>query len=126
MYYIEMEMVNEISLSLNDHQVTHFMDDINGMEVKVYYHDILYKYMIDINNLIMEWISYMLWIDRINYNDRCKSCDNVRTRNVSEHKLRFIKHVISHGIAVIDNHYYNYQTLIMKWFKEIWVSIYLH
>ena len=40
MYYIEMEMVNGISLSLNNHQVTHFMDDIDGMEVKVYYQDI--------------------------------------------------------------------------------------
>ena len=41
MYYSEMEMVNGISLSLNDHQFTHFMDDIDGMEVKIYYQDIL-------------------------------------------------------------------------------------
>ena len=54
MYYIEMEMVNGISLSLIDHQITHFMDDIDGMEVKVRYHDILYKYIYDINNLINE------------------------------------------------------------------------
>ena len=36
MYCIEMEIVIGISLSLNNHQITHFMDDINGMEVKVY------------------------------------------------------------------------------------------
>ena len=36
MYCSEMEMVNGISLSLNNHRITHFMDDIDGMEVKVY------------------------------------------------------------------------------------------
>ena len=41
MYYIEMEMINDISLTLNNHQITHFMDDINGMELKIYYQDIL-------------------------------------------------------------------------------------
>ena len=41
MYYIEMELVSDISLSLINHHITHFMDDIDGMEVKVYYHNIL-------------------------------------------------------------------------------------
>ena len=41
MYYIKMKMVNGISLSLINCQITHFMDDINGMEVMVYYQNIL-------------------------------------------------------------------------------------
>ena len=57
MYYIEMEMVSGVSLSLINHQVTQFMDDIDGMEVKVYYYDIfiyIYIYIFDINNSIKE------------------------------------------------------------------------
>ena len=52
MYYIEIKLVDGISLSLINHQITHFRDDIDGMEVKAYYHDTLYKYIYDIDNLI--------------------------------------------------------------------------
>ena len=57
MYYIEMEMVNGISLPSNNHQVTHFMDDIDGMEVKIYYQDILiYTYLILTIQLRNKWV----------------------------------------------------------------------
>ena len=48
MYYIEMEMVNDISLSSNNHWITHFMDDIDGMEDKdiLPRHTHIYTYLI--------------------------------------------------------------------------------
>ena len=58
MYYVEKEMVNGISLSLNNHRVTHFIGDIDGMEVKVYYHNILtymYIYLILTIQLRIKW-----------------------------------------------------------------------
>ena len=133
-YYIKMELVNGISLTLMNHQITHFMDDIDGMEVKVYYHDILYKCIFDIINLIVEvneLISYVM-IDGIDYNDQCKKkkkgCDRVKTRNVLGHKLMtwFAKHVINYNVAAIDNYNHDYWILIMRRFKEISIIIYLH
>ena len=48
MYYIEMQMVNDISLSSNNHWITHFMDDIDGMEDKniLPRHTHIYTYLI--------------------------------------------------------------------------------
>ena len=38
MNYISDGMMERFSLSLRDHQITHFMDDIDGMEMELLFH----------------------------------------------------------------------------------------
>ena len=37
--YVDNEMVWEFSLALMDHQITHFIDDITGMEIELTFHE---------------------------------------------------------------------------------------
>ena len=39
MNYINDGMIKRFSLSLKDHQITHFMDDIDGMEMELLFHN---------------------------------------------------------------------------------------
>ena len=39
MNYINDGMIERFSLSLSDHQPTHFMDDIDGMEMELLFHN---------------------------------------------------------------------------------------
>ena len=39
MNYISNGMIEGFSLSLRDHQITHFMDDIDGMEINLLFYN---------------------------------------------------------------------------------------
>ena len=39
MSYISNGMIEWFSLSLRDHQITHFIDDIDGMEIKLLFYN---------------------------------------------------------------------------------------
>ena len=39
MSYISDGMIERLSLSLSDHRITHFMDDIDGMEMELLFHN---------------------------------------------------------------------------------------
>ena len=76
----------------------------------------------------MNWFN-LLWNDGIGYNNHWDNYYNrIRIRYIWEHELItwFVKHAINHDVVAIDNYSYNYQTLIMKRVKEIWIIIYLH